>query len=889
MDRSKRKNRKHRSFEENIRINKLIIQANNENAIFTIIKRQGVQFNIVNCSTSFSAFAKRAPINVNHEMFSQLCNITKTKFLDEKDKKSILSRHIAGVMWGLAKILTADGTIINRNTRKIANDTIKIILDYSLKYKFSRFTGQEISMCIYAVGKLPPQFSNHAALRLLFIAVENKINNAFNSQGLANIIYSLSAIFMNSMSMLSTSSNNFVLSHDTYLVLLKTVIEKLSSFNPQEFSNTLSGIAKIGFSIVYNRPRISNVNGNNYSNTITTNLQVLTSIYNKLHEKIDKEVKKIIHKCSAQNIVNILWALVKIESDLIVTEKIPFDQLPEAWDIEKLGLINILLKPNIMNDLKPLEISMIFWSLSRNMTFRHAYINNNNDKYHDFFDKMFEKIMMYKDRLSSQQISTISMGLARLNYKSILSSSFSSSYSSSSSSSSANNCSENILKTLSSSALNVISEFTFQDLENCLVSLEKLDVEQIGKKEFGYKKLLKSAVTRAAVLFEMKEGENNGMDIQKTFIAIEPQNVCNFMLVLAKFKWKRDLGKLVQFSETYIINKMKSLTPRDIANVAWAFSKLGIGRKAVASLSNEAVTRMEDFNAQEVSKLLYAIDKCNIKNEKLQEMYSKPVQLNFRFNNLTQEIKINHLPGGGRDQSHQRELTGATGATGCSLWDPSIALSYFLSDHFVSMNDDRKDYNTLFPNCEFDFKSWFASLDKIVELGSGIGLCSIVAGKVFNHSSGNGNKVCQVLSTDGDDDVCKLLQNNITLNDMNSSIVDTRTISWGVKGKKLKDILQINSLKEVKLIMASGCVYGSDPDNWKSLYKTIRSMSSKRSNNTLIMLSHGNGAAPGVFEGDGDFYNQFIRKKFNVYIVPPNLLNVKYRESCSIHMLWRGE
>ena len=81
MDRSKRKNRKHRSFEENIRINKLIIQANNENAIFTIIKRQGVQFNIVNCSTSFSAFAKRAPINVNHEMFSQLCNITKTKFI----------------------------------------------------------------------------------------------------------------------------------------------------------------------------------------------------------------------------------------------------------------------------------------------------------------------------------------------------------------------------------------------------------------------------------------------------------------------------------------------------------------------------------------------------------------------------------------------------------------------------------------------------------------------------------------------------------------------------------------------------------------------------------------------------------------------------------------
>ena len=32
----------------------------------------------------------------------------------------------------------------------------------------------------------------------------------------------------------------------------------------------------------------------------------------------------------------------------------------------------------------------------------------------------------------------------------------------------------------------------------------------------------------------------------------------------------------------------------------------------------------------------------------------------------------------------------------------------------------------------FDFDEWLVSLNKIVELGSGIGLCSIVAGKVFN-------------------------------------------------------------------------------------------------------------------------------------------------------------
>jgi hypothetical protein len=861
------RDRRRKSFEENIRLNKLITTANSEAEIFNVIKRKGNLFNIVNCSTSFSSFGKRAPINVNHEMFNKLCSLTRIIFMSEKDNKTILPRHISGVLWGIAKVTSTDRTIANNNIKE-ASGLIQTILDYTLQYKYSRFSGQEISMCIYSLGKLSPQFSNHPAIGLLFVAVENKINQ-FNTQGLANIIYSLSAILMSTSNSYATStdSKNQInsknleagISRDTYLLLLDRVILKLKDFNPQEFSNTLSGIAKIGFSIIFSGNR--NVKS-------SSSAELLITLYNKVHNKIDDEVQKVLNECSAQNTVNILWALVKIESDDIINKKIPFQKLPKAFDIEKLGFIKKILKNQA--ELKTLEISMIFWSLSRNSVFRHAYVSNNK-AYEIFFSKLFEKIIMLEDQLNSQQISTISMSLARLN--------FSNSnevpantvkFLSSSSQHNDNKWSNNILKTLSKSALSVMSEFTFQDLENCLISLEKMDTKQIGKKELGFKKLLKSSVARASLLLENYDQKIYG------YSRIEPQNVCNFMLALAKFKWKRDLGKLVTCSEAYIIERKKILTPRDIANVAWAFSKLGIGRKAVSCLSDEAVIRMEEFNAQELSKLLFAIDKCNIKNEKLQAMYSKPVKLIFEFNNLDGAIVINHLPGGGRDQTNQRELTGATGATGCSLWDPSIALSHFLADHFI--RGSSKKLSDLFPNCKFDFNSWFKSLDKVVELGSGIGLCSIVAGKA---------ELGHVISTDGDPNVCKLLQSNITLNNMDDNMVSTCTMGWGIKGKELKKTLGISSFKEIKLVMASGCVYGSDPQNWKSLYKTIRALSSKRSRNTLIILSHGNGAAPGVFEGEGNFYNEMMKEKFHVYVVPPNLLNTKYRESCSIHMLWR--
>ena len=841
----------HQSFEENIRLNKKICNATCEREVFALLKRNGSRYNVVNCSTSFSVLTRMVPVGVENEMFINLCKITTSKFLDAKEKKTILPRHIAGVLWGLAKIYSVGSTAFSEKSEKNpTNNLIKTILDYSLHYKFSRFAGQEISMCVYGIAKLPSHFLRHAVLGLLMNSVHNKIEH-FTSQGLSNVVYSLS-IILTKIKALSNQGVNAeaVVRPDTYILVLRTVIAKMSLFNAQEVSNVLLGIAKIGFSIVHR-------------GAVGSNGSSFARLYTMLHDKVDAVATKVLNSGSTQNVVNFLWAMVKIESDEVVTQQIPFQQAPKSWDIERLGFVNTLFK-KCLKEIKPMEISMILWAFSRNVTFRHA-CNNAQHKYNGFFAAIFSILNSNKDLLNAQQLSTVAMALARLNY----------SNGNESKSSTTHALHNSILSLISRRASEILEDLSFQDLENILISLEKMDTLQLGKKDYGFKTLLKKSVGRAIALFE-KENQSSSV---KTSVAIKPQNVCNFMLALAKFKWKRELNRLISHAEKYILQNTKDLTPRDIANIAWAFAKLGQGRRVVQHLSDVTINRMKDFNAQEMSKLLYAVDKCNVTNKALQRMYSNPVALTFEFNNMDSCIKINHLPGGGRDQSDKRELSGATGATGCSLWDPSIALSHFLSDHFYCASDNAKKLQ--FPNCKFDFDRW--SANTIVELGSGIGLCSVVAGKVFGAQKDGS---CHVISTDGDDNVCKLLSDNIQLNNFNYNTVEARKVNWGIKGKELRNAIGLSSVKQISLVMASGCVYGSDPNNWKSLLKTIRSLCKKNSK-TLIILSHGNGAAPGVFEGSGTFYNDFVKKKFNVYIVPPNFLNPKYREGCSIHLLWR--
>ena len=73
-----------------------------------------------------------------------------------------------------------------------------------------------------------------------------------------------------------------------------------------------------------------------------SNRSSFVRLYAMLHEKVDTVAVKVLNNGSTQNVVNFLWALVKIEADDVVTQMIPFQMAPKSWDIEKLGFIHTL-------------------------------------------------------------------------------------------------------------------------------------------------------------------------------------------------------------------------------------------------------------------------------------------------------------------------------------------------------------------------------------------------------------------------------------------------------------------------------------------------------------------------------------------------------------------
>ncbi len=81
-------------------------------------------------------------------------------------------------------------------------------------------------------------------------------------------------------------------------------------------------------------------------------------------------------------------------------------------------------------------------------------------------------------------------------------------------------------------------------------------------------------------------------------------------------------------------------------------------------------------------------------------------------------------------------------------------------------------------------------------------------------------------------------------------------------------------------MLATGCVYGKDPQVWRQLLHTVRKLCGSR---TLVVMAHGNGAAPGVQQMRGAFYEAALRR-FDAVALPPQELPKKF-QGCSLHVM----
>ena len=258
--------------------------------------------------------------------------------------------------------------------------------------------------------------------------------------------------------------------------------------------------------------------------------------------------------------------------------------------------------------------------------------------------------------------------------------------------------------------------------------------------------------------------------------------------------------------------------------------------------------------------------------------------LSFDFADPVGKLELTQCFAGTQKDATQREATGTIAGNGGALFEDAPVLAHFLARHSTpaklskallgeSNEAHAADTSALAKVLRALEKTAAASNGnawsnmRCLELGAGLGLCSMVCTKLG----------MRVVATDGDASVLEALKANAQRDiDAEASAASTTTagLSKLERGELRPHLLQwgnAESIEQVKelgggetstkeadgsgsfdLIIATGCVYGRESGVWQQLVDTLVALSTP--NHTLVLLAHGTGAAPGTHALRGDFY-----------------------------------
>lgn len=148
----------------------------------------------------------------------------------------------------------------------------------------------------------------------------------------------------------------------------------------------------------------------------------------------------------------------------------------------------------------------------------------------------------------------------------------------------------------------------------------------------------------------------------------------------------------------------------------------------------------------------------------------------------------------------------------------------------------------------------------------------------------------QVVATDGDEEVVSLLDANIqrnlegkgNLEGEGAGSVRAVRLRWGEHAteEELRASIGLDGAPDV--LLATGCVYGSNSGIWNAL---AASMAALAGPHTLVLMAHGSGAAPGVHQLRGPFYEAAAELGFTVSRVPQHTLHPEHQQGCQLHCL----
>ena len=436
------------------------------------------------------------------------------------------------------------------------------------------------------------------------------------------------------------------------------------------------------------------------------------------------------------------------------------------------------------------------------------------------------------------------------------------------------------LKRLARAARRVMDQFNFQDLDNLASAYAKL-----GRPRWGGK--LASSIAAAAVAHGAAR--------------FPPRHLANVLWGVAKLASGCKLASGAVVSEPRIValcqmvssamaSRISEYNARDLSNAAWSFLTLGrFERSTMLAIASRAASTLETFNAQETSKLLYAMRKASVHSAALEAAASKPREhtLDIAPHNGP-PILLTHLLGGGRfaaGAASKREETGATAATGGALWEGSLLLAKWLSAHPTPAQASaslppigtRLLGSGAWGGDAATQLTWLGRT--AVELGAGLGLPSIVAGRLG----------LQTVATDSDADVLALLQANTAKDNATAGLaaagggaaalaqpVRVERLKWGEDAAP-REALGLTYPPDV--LLAVDVVYGKEEKVWQALVETLVGLSDER---TLVLMAHGNGAAPGVHSMGGRFY-EMAAPYFDAACLPAD----PEHPGCQIHCMVR--
>ncbi|EOD22665.1 hypothetical protein EMIHUDRAFT_240006 [Emiliania huxleyi CCMP1516] len=381
------------------------------------------------------------------------------------------------------------------------------------------------------------------------------------------------------------------------------------------------------------------------------------------------------------------------------------------------------------------------------------------------------------------------------------------------------------LKRLARAARRRMAAFNAQDLDSLASAYARLGLPRWGAK-------LASAIAAAAVALGTKR--------------CTPRHLANVLWGVAKLLARGSVAtepsvvSLCGMAGGAIASDAAAFNARDLSNAAWSLLTLGLfDRPTMLAIAARAAATLDSFNAQETSKLLP-------REQRLELPLAGP------------PILLTHMLGGGRAKGAEarrraarrgafseacrglliggREETGATAATGGALWEGSLLLAKWggaggEAGRVGGWAGAVQEPSGRPPVGVGPVPVGWAGRSA-VELGAGLGLPAIVAGRLG----------MRTVATDADED-------------------------------------KLGLGRPPDVLLAVDVVYGREERVWSALVETLVALSCE---GTLVLMAHGNGAAPGVHSMGGRFY-EMAADHFEAASLPADAEH----PGCQIHCLVR--